>query len=630
MAAITEIHQIVFDFLQEKHPELRFTLRDVNRYDRLEQGYWFHGNESYMTISFWDGWDWRSKTPNIFFRIEANGKTRLELVDTDDSEKATFFKKIAPSLKLTQQKKKIGGSDWLKSSDHESIWIKSYNFEGDYLLSLASFIKNDKQLIDSFISIGNLNNLFPPIDENTFKIKLSKISELRGTPIHSKIAPLSIKRLELKNIGHFEQLDIDLSNRVICFIGENGTGKSTILRTILLGLIGINDETQLIDPKNKEIQRLLRIEKEENGLSKFASQGLIRLHYFDKDKNDTYFDEPSKSSSVDEKGQIITEAIRIYSDKDSNLSATNGDYFKNLVVALSQVRSISDGKIQPVNFDFKRPHISDTLSLLYDLADDSFDRFVKWIQDTADSSSSKSFAERQKDLQVIKQSFQTIKQITGSQIFELIEFAPSQKEIFIKTDDAPNGVPIRLMSQGFMNVIGWVGYFIKRIYEVTPEGEDYTKTRAILLIDEIDTYLHPKWQRTILNVLATTFTETYFIITTHSPLVISNLPPSTDYKVYKVVKKQNGEMIVFEEPDFNPYGATANRILENMMDTEERPKLVALKFSAFDEAIKTNDFENADFVATELEEMIDPRDPEILRRKTQIDARKKLIALKNK
>jgi predicted ATP-binding protein involved in virulence len=621
MAAITEIHQTVFDFLQEKYPELRFSLRQVNRYDRLEQGYWFHGNENYMIVSFWDGLDWRNKTPNIFFFIGADGKTRLELVDTDGGDKATFFENISPSLKSVRQGKRF-------------IWWKYYNnYENDYLSSLESFIKNDKQLIDSFIKISSKkqeDSLFPLIKEDEFNAKRARVLELRNKHTKAKITPLSIKRLELKNIGHFEQLDIDLSNRVICFIGENGTGKSTILRAILLGLMGINDETQLIDPENKEIQRLLRIEKEENGLSKFASQGLIRLHYFDKDKNDTYFDEPSKSNSVDEKGHIITEGIRIYSDKDSNLSATNGDYFKNVVVALSQVRSISDGKSQAVDFDIKRPHISDTLSLLYDLADDSFYKFVKWIQDTADSSASKSFDERQKDLLVIQQVFYIIQQITGSKIFKLVEFAPSQKEIFIKTDDAPNGVPIRLMSQGFMNVIGWVGYFIKRIYEVTPEGEDFTKTRAILLIDEIDTYLHPKWQRTILNVLATTFTETYFIITTHSPLVISNLTPNIDAKIYTVAKKIKGEMIVFEELDFNPYGATANRILENLMGTQERPKLVADKFSAFDEAIKTNDFEHADSIAIELEEMIDPRDPEILRRKTQIDARKKLIALKNK
>lgn len=618
MAAITEIHQKVFDYLQEKHPELRFTLREVNRYERLEQGYWFLGNENYMIISFWAGWDWRNKTPNIFFRIDVSGKTRLELVDTDGRHKAAFFTMIATALKVTQQSERNGGSGWLKS----------YNYESNYIASLESFIKNDKQLIDSFISIGNLNNLFPLIDAHDFKIKLTKVLELRGTPMRSKSTPLSIRRLKVKNIGHFEQLEIDLSNRVICFIGENGSGKSTILRVILLGLIGINDETQLIDPKNKEIQKLLRIEKEENGQSKFASQGLLRLDYYEKDRNDIFFDAPSKDNSVDENGLIITEKVRIYSDKDSNLSATHGDYFKNLVIGLSQVRSISDGKSQTLDFDTKRAHISDALSLLYDLADDSFDKFVKWIQDTADSSAKKSPENRQRDLAVINQAFKTIKDITGSKILELIPYELNQKELFIKTDDAPKGVPIRLMSQGYANVIGWVGYFIKRLYEVTPAGEDFTKTRAILLIDELDTYLHPKWQRTILNVLATTFENTYFIITTHSPLIISNLPLSVDAKVYKIAKNKKGEMVVFVEPDFNPYGATANRVLEYMMNLEERPNAVKNKFNAFNEAIKMNDFDRAELIATELESIIDPYDPEILRGKTQIEARKKLKALK--
>jgi predicted ATP-binding protein involved in virulence len=615
MAAITEIHQAVFNYLQDKHPDLRFSLRQVNRYDRLEQGYWFHGNENYMIVSFWEGLDWRNKTPNIFFHIDISGKTRLELVDTDGADKAIFFENIAPSLKATRQGKRF-------------IWMKSYNSESDYISSLESFIRNDKQLIDSFIKIGKSESLFPLIDKDDFENKRARVLDLQGRRIKAKITPLSMRRLELKNIGHFETLELDLSNRVICLIGENGTGKSTILRAILLGLTGITDETQLIDPKNKEIQRLLRIEKEENGQPKFSSQALISLDYFEKDNNEVFFDAPSKDKMIDEKGSIISEGTRVYTGVDSNLSATIGDYFKDLVVALSQVRSNSDGKVNAVEFDFSRAHISDSLSLLYDLADDSFDKFRQWVQETGDPSK-KSYIERERDLKIINEALRVIKHITGSETLELMPFELNQKEIFIKTDDVPNGVPLRLMSQGYQNVIGWVGYFIKRINEVTPEGGDYTKTRAILLIDEIDTYLHPKWQRTILNVLATTFTDTYFIITTHSPLVISNLPQKLNVKIYTISKNKTGKIIAFEEPNFNPYGATPDSILENMMNIKDkRPTPVNEMFTAFNKAVQGNALEEAEKIMGDLENLIDPNDPEILRGKTQIEVRKKLKALK--
>ena len=612
MAAITEIHQAVFNYLQDKHPDLRFSLRQVNRYDRLEQGYWFHGNENYMIVSFWEGLDWRNKTPNIFFHIDISGKTRLELVDTDGADKAIFFENIAPSLKATRQGKRF-------------IWMKSYNSESDYISSLESFIRNDKQLIDSFIKIGKSESLFPLIDKDDFENKRARVLDLQGRRIKAKITPLSMRRLELKNIGHFEKLELDLSNRVICLIGENGTGKSTILRALLLGLTGITDETQLIDPKNKEIQRLLRIEKEENGQSKFSSQGFISLDYFEEDNNKVFFDAPSKENYVDEKGIIRTDGIRVYGDEDSNLSATIGNYFKNLVVGLSQVRSVSDGESDTVDFEINRPYVGDVLSLLYRKGDDSFDKFNKWIQDTADPLSKKSSIEIVRDLGVINEVFDVLKTITGSKILELIPFESNQKRIYIKTDDAPNGVPIELMSEGYMNVIGWVGYFIKRIYEVTPEGKDYTKTRAVLMIDEIDTYLHPKWQRTILNVLATTFTDTYFIITTHSPLVISNLPAHVDASTYNIFKNKEGSITSSPIKNLNLYGASANRVLGLIMNVDERPTYVNDKINAFMKAITDNELEKARLLGEELEKLIDPSDPEIKSGKAQIETRQRLI-----
>ena len=77
--------------------------------------------------------------------------------------------------------------------------------------------------------------LFPLIDKDDFENKRARVLELQGKRIKAKITPLSMRRLQLKNIGHFENLELDVSNRVICLIGENGTGKSTILRAILLG-----------------------------------------------------------------------------------------------------------------------------------------------------------------------------------------------------------------------------------------------------------------------------------------------------------------------------------------------------------------------------------------------------------
>jgi predicted ATP-binding protein involved in virulence len=49
------------------------------------------------------------------------------------------------------------------------------------------------------------------------------------------------------------------------------------------------------------------------------------------------------------------------------------------------------------------------------------------------------------------------------------------------------------------------------------------KTNGIVLIDEIDLHLHPKWQKRVINDLKNTFPQIQFIATTHSPFILQSL-----------------------------------------------------------------------------------------------------------
>ena len=615
MADIKDIHNNVFDYLLDKYPTLRFQLRS-RQGDRLKNDYWFHGNDNYLTVSFWTGWDFNNNTPNIYLNIDTQEKCTLFLTDIQGGKKADFFKKIAPSLKLEQVK---------GQKKERFVWYKTVQ-EGDYLTALDTFIQNDKLLIDSFIGIGNIG--IDPVDEADFLKKRDKILALRHIKIEQKTesdAPLSIQRLKLENIGHFSELDIDLSKRVTCFIGENGSGKSTILRTIILGLTNVNDEDadSLVQSTHPKLQNLLKIEGEKGVKTVLSENGCIQLDYSiqgESYKNILNFSGETEQR-LDKSTNLPFDYHPITADIESDNAATeNGNLLKNLVIGFSQIKNVAQNKNGQQTISETRANISDALPLLYETADHSFENVQRWILSAFDPSVKES--DRAKTKLVIEKAFGIISQITGSQI-ELIN--ADHSEIFVRTIDSPNGIPLRLLSQGFSNVIGWVGHFMKRLSEVTLEG-DFIQTPAICLIDELDTYLHPKWQRTILNVLATTFSNTCFIITTHSPLIISNLP-SDDTRIYTIGKNANGEMTAFENTRFKPYGATAERVLDLMMDLDERPEAVEKIFKDFFRAIQNNDFDTADSIAQNLEILIDKGDPDLLRGKTQIETRRKLKQL---
>ena len=111
---------------------------------------------------------------------------------------------------------------------------------------------------------------------------------------------------------------------------------------------------------------------------------------------------------------------------------------------------------------------------------------------------------------------------------EPIQFAGLTKvdplELWVEHQDPKQLVPLRLVSQGYQAVMGWVGLILQRMYEAYADALQPLQQPAIIIIDEIDQLLHVKWQQKILGVLAKQFfPNTQWIVTTHSPMVLTGL-----------------------------------------------------------------------------------------------------------
>jgi hypothetical protein len=104
-----------------------------------------------------------------------------------------------------------------------------------------------------------------------------------------------------------------------------------------------------------------------------------------------------------------------------------------------------------------------------------------------------------------------------------IEFTqPSQQHhtpaVRVKT---PYGwVSFQDLSLGYKTLIAWMVDFASRMFERYPDSPNPIEEPAIVLIDEIDLHLHPKWQRDLIGFLSERFVNTQFIVTAHSPLVV--------------------------------------------------------------------------------------------------------------
>ena len=81
-------------------------------------------------------------------------------------------------------------------------------------------------------------------------------------------------------------------------------------------------------------------------------------------------------------------------------------------------------------------------------------------------------------------------------------------------------VEIENLSLGYQTMAAWMIELGVRLFERYPESENPLAEPAIVLVDEIDLHLHPKWQRQLISELTILFPQAQFIVTAHSPLIV--------------------------------------------------------------------------------------------------------------
>jgi predicted ATP-binding protein involved in virulence len=129
---------------------------------------------------------------------------------------------------------------------------------------------------------------------------------------------------------------------------------------------------------------------------------------------------------------------------------------------------------------------------------------------------------------------------------------------------------------------------------------------GVVLIDEIELHLHPAWQRKVIPALTRTFQNCQFIVTTHSPQVISEVKPEGIY-----ILERTDEGIVARRPE-SSYGRDTNRILEDLMNTPERPQEIKENLLELFRLIARGELDSARQLHQEIADKIGADEPELV------------------
>ena len=94
---------------------------------------------------------------------------------------------------------------------------------------------------------------------------------------------------------------------------------------------------------------------------------------------------------------------------------------------------------------------------------------------------------------------------------------PTLWTVYMDTGDGE--IPFDGISQGMSSILNWVGVLLQRLYDVYPQSANPELEPGLVLIDEIDAHLHPRWQRKLVALARKHFPNVQVIASSHSPLL---------------------------------------------------------------------------------------------------------------
>ena len=172
------------------------------------------------------------------------------------------------------------------------------------------------------------------------------------------------------------------------------------------------------------------------------------------------------------------------------------------------------------------------------------------------------------------------------------------------------GMPLALnqLSDGERGLLAVIFDITRRLAIANPELDDpIAEGKAIVLIDEIELHLHPKWQREVLRRFTETFKNCQFIVTTHSPQVIGEV----ESRCLRFLLYEDGQIVPWTPS--RSLGLDSSRVLEELMDVKARNEEIEDDLGEMFRLIDDEDFKTAKQRIEALEATLGENDPELTR-----------------
>jgi predicted ATP-binding protein involved in virulence len=326
---------------------------------------------------------------------------------------------------------------------------------------------------------------------------------------------MQITQTTINNFRGKENLNIQLGSRVTLLVGENGSGKTTILDAIAIGLGAILSHLPKVTGitfKNSDLMQ-------DN--EKKAPYTRIKL----KATNDIEWDrtlrrDQSKQTLSNIPSAVGLTSLKNYIDKNI-INPFNEDLDFSLPVYsyYGVSRALLDVPLRRRGFPKNHKRFEALENSLNSTS--RFKSAFVWFYNKENEEQRKqkelrSFDYKLPQLEAVRQAIETVfPDISEAHIM----LNPLRFAVKINGET----LDIMQLSDGYKTLLSLIIDLASRMALANPHLQNPLETFSTVLIDEVDLHLHPEWQRRVISDLLRVFPKTQFILTTHSPYIIESV-----------------------------------------------------------------------------------------------------------
>ncbi len=367
---------------------------------------------------------------------------------------------------------------------------------------------------------------------------------------------MKLKSVEIENYRAIEQLKLPLDPSLTVLHGENGCGKTSVLSAVAVGLghedllgpfldgfidFGAEDWREGAGPPRVLLTRMDGTSVERQAVRSILEQEQHQQQML------AYQERISLKDSETEQSELPICAF--YGTERT-------------------VKGVPDWVLSPRHPRSRRVPRLDALQEAL-VARTDFESLFAWFyfkedEELREQKERRDFGYQLKELAAVRQALSSMLPAVSE---PCIKMNPLRFVVSVRTEDRRLAKhSLDQLSGGYRLVLALAADLARRMAQGNPHLDDPLATEAIVLIDEVELHLHPAWQQRILGDLRRTFPNAQFIVSTHSPQVLTTVETQRIVELHRV-----GDRMVAGSPGGATYGAEAGDVLSVVMGVSERP-----------------------------------------------------------